>query len=97
MCSQFAAERGLSDAGPYTDAGFIDGLAFLVRNVPGVTVVGSRRWPTAALAPPHRRPFQDGLRRGLARGGVRIRAHAGACRARLKCRVPSTRASHSPR
>jgi len=40
MCTRFAAERGLLDVGPYTVAGFTDGLAFLVRGVPGLTVVG---------------------------------------------------------
>jgi hypothetical protein len=30
------------DAGPCTVAGFTDGLAFLVRGVPGLTVVGAR-------------------------------------------------------
>jgi hypothetical protein len=42
ICSQLAAERGLVDAGPHSVAGFTDGLPFLVRGVPGVTVVGTR-------------------------------------------------------
>lgn len=42
ICAAIAAEEGLVNAGPHPVPGFTDGLAFLVRGVPGVTVIGSR-------------------------------------------------------
>lgn len=41
LCRQVAQEMGLADAGPHTPFGFTDGLAFLARGIPGVTVIGS--------------------------------------------------------
>ena len=41
-CAEVADESGLVGAGPYPVPGFTDGLAFLVRGLPGITVIGSR-------------------------------------------------------
>ncbi len=37
-----AAEEGIMDVGPYPVPGFTDGLALLVRGIPGITLIGSR-------------------------------------------------------
>jgi Iap family predicted aminopeptidase len=41
-CSEAAADLGLSDAGPHAVPGPTDGLAFLARQIPGVTITGFR-------------------------------------------------------
>ncbi|MDB5300840.1 MAG: peptidase [Phycisphaerales bacterium] len=42
LSAQAATEAGLIDAGPHTLPGPTDGLAFLARRIPGITVVGFR-------------------------------------------------------
>lgn len=42
QCAAVAVEQGLTEAGPHALPGPTDGLAFLARGVPGVTVVGFR-------------------------------------------------------
>lgn len=42
LCRRTAHEQGLVDAGPHTVYGPTDGLAFLIRGIPGITVIGFR-------------------------------------------------------
>jgi hypothetical protein len=55
QCAAVASDQGLTDAGPHALPGPTDGLAFLARGVPGVTVVGFRD----GFVLPHYHTMQD--------------------------------------